>query len=171
MSKAEFEKNVLSLSDPLFRLAKSILYNEDDARDALQELTLRLWERRMEFADIDNIQAFVFRSMRNFCLDVLRKRKENTDFPLEQEYNAPNPYQSTETKDMANRIQDMINRLPELQRTVIRMRDIEELEIKEIAYIMDLTENAVNVNLSRARQSIRERLLKEQQKTERIIWK
>ena len=65
----------------------------------------------------------------------------------------------------------MIDNLPELQRTIIRMRDVEEMEISEIAYITSLTENAVSVNLSRARQKIREQILNEQKRVEDTIWK
>jgi RNA polymerase sigma-70 factor (ECF subfamily) len=65
----------------------------------------------------------------------------------------------------------MINQLPELQRTIIRMRDVEEMDIAEIAFITSISENAVGVNLSRARQKIREQILKEQKRVEETVWK
>jgi len=65
----------------------------------------------------------------------------------------------------------MIDDLPELQRTVIRMRDVEGMELSEIADITSLSENAVTVNLSRARQKIREKIIYEQNRVEETVWK
>ena len=171
MDKTAFNKTIIPLSDPLFRLAKSILQNTDDAGDALQDLNMKLWEKRAELSNVENLQGFVFRSMRNLCLDILRKRHEESDTTEEQVYDVPNPNQQTEQRDMAKRIRQMIDALPELQRTIIRMRDVEEMDIAEIAEITELTVNAVSVNLSRARQKIREQLLNEQKKEETHLWK
>mgnify|MGYP001007719308 CR=1 FL=1 len=161
MSKSEFEKQILSLSNPLFRMAKSMLQNSDEASDAVQDLNLKLWEKRSDLAAIENLKGFVYRSMRNLCLDVLRKRKQEGVFDEEQDYDSLNPYEQTEQRDMAKRISQLIDKLPELQRSIIRMRDVEEMDIAEIAYVTTISENAVSVNLSRARQKIREQLLKE----------
>ena len=171
MDKSTFDKTIIPLSDLLFRLAKSILQNTDDANDAVQDLNLKLWERRAELSNVENLSGFASRSMRNMCLDILRKRKKEYDTSEEQVYDAPNPHQQTEQRDMAKRIRQMIDTLPELQRTIIRMRDVEEMDIAEIAYIAELTENAVSVNLSRARQKIREQILNEQKKEATHLWK
>ena len=121
--------------------------------------------------EVENLQAFSMRSMRNLCLDTIRQNRETDELPVEFEYIEPNPYQQTELKDLAARVRWMIDHLPELQRTIIRMRDVEEMEISEIAYITLLTENAVSVNLSRARQKIRDQILNEQKKVEETVWK
>jgi RNA polymerase sigma-70 factor (ECF subfamily) len=109
--------------------------------------------------------------MRNLCLDSIRKNREEDELSPEMEYIEPNPLQQTEQKDLASRIRNMIDRLPELQRTIIRMRDVEEMELSEIAFITSITENAVSVNLSRARQKIRDQILNEQKRVEERIWK
>jgi len=57
-----------------------------------------------------------------------------------------------------------------MQRSIMRMRDVEEMEISEIAYIMNLTENAVTVNLSRARTKVKTQILNELQATNNTIW-
>ena len=72
---------------------------------------------------------------------------------------------------MVERIRVMIDCLPELQRTIIRMRDVEGMEISEIAFVTTLSENAVSVNLSRARQKIREQILNEQKRVDQTVWK
>jgi len=170
MDAVEFNSKILSLTDRLYRFAKSILRNQEAAEDAVQELNLKLWEKRHQLDEIENFQAFTMRSMRNLCLDSLRLKKEQLEIPTDVMYDAPNPHQQTEAVDMAGRIMNMINKLPELQRTIIRMRDVEGMEIGEIAFITQLNENAVSVNLSRARQKIREQIIKEHKRVEENIW-
>jgi RNA polymerase sigma-70 factor, ECF subfamily len=171
MESTQFNNQVLKHSDKLFRLAKSILRNGDAAQDAVQDLIVKLWEKRTVLDDVDNMQAFTMRSMRNLCLDTIRQNKDEEELPVELEYVEPNPHQQAERKDLASLIRKLIDNLPELQRTIIRMRDVEEMEIPEIAYITSLTENAVSVNLSRARQKIREQILNEQKRVEETVWK
>jgi RNA polymerase sigma-70 factor (ECF subfamily) len=170
MDSAQFNNQVVTLSDKFFRLAKSILRNTDAAQDAVQDLIMKLWEKKNALDGVENMSAFTMRAMRNLCLDTIRKNKDETDLPAELEYIELSPHQQTEQKDMASRIKLMIDNLPELQRTIIRMRDVEGLELNEIAYITTLTENAVSVNLSRARQKIRERIIYEQKQAEGKIW-
>lgn len=159
MNKEQFNTKILELSDSVYRLAKSMLKDEYAAQDTVQDLNLKLWEKRNELDDIENITGFVLRSMRNLCLDKLRQKQENNELSATIEYKGDNPHVELEKKDMAAHATMLINSLPELQRTVMRMRDVEGLELDEIAEIMSLTENAVRVNLSRARQKIREQLL------------
>lgn len=171
MDPKQFNAQILTLSDKLFRLAKSMLRNTDAAQDAVQELSMKLWEKRDNLNEVENVPAFTMRAMRNLCLDTIRQQKDIIELPPESEYIEPNPYQQTERSDMVTQIKNLIDNLPDLQRTIIRMRDVEGMEIAEIAYITTLTENAVSVNLSRARQKIREKILFEQTKAEKIVWK
>ncbi|MDD3080062.1 MAG: sigma-70 family RNA polymerase sigma factor [Paludibacter sp.] len=171
MDSSRFNVYILSLSDKLFRLAKSILQSDDAAQDAVQELNLKLWEKRDKLDVVDNVPAFAMRSMRNLCLDTLRQHRETGEIQNDVEFTELNPYQQTETNDMALRVRQMIDKLPELQRTIIRMRDVEGVEISEIAYITNLTANAVTVNLSRARQKIREQIMNENKRVEEKVWR
>ncbi|MEA4937498.1 RNA polymerase sigma factor FliA [bioreactor metagenome] len=171
MDSTQFNNRIIVLSDQLFRLAKSILQNEDAAWDAVQDLNLKLWEKRLKLKEVENIPAFAMRSMRNLCLDIIRQHKKVDEIANDIEYQELNPYQQTERNDMVKKIQLMIDRLPELQRTIIRMRDVEGMEISEISYITQITENAVSVNLSRARQKIRGQLINEHNRVEERIWR
>lgn len=171
MDSIQFNNQILTLSDKLFRLAKSMLQNVDAAQDAVQDLNLKLWGKRNNLDEVENVPAFTMRSMRNLCLDLLRKNHDEIELPAEVELFEPNPHQQMEQKDLANRIKAMIDQLPELQRTIIRMRDVEGMEIGEIAFVTSLSENAVTVNLSRARQKIRERILVEHKLVEKTVWK
>jgi RNA polymerase sigma-70 factor, ECF subfamily len=171
MDPKQFNAQILSMSDKLFRLAKSILRNTDAAQDAVQDLSMKLWEKRNNLDEVENVPAFTMRAMRNLCLDTIRQQHNEDEFPAEFEFGDLNPHQQAEQRDLAGKIRNMIDNLPELQRTIIRMRDVEGMEISEIAYVTSLTENAVSVNLSRARQKIREKILYEQKCVEETVWK
>lgn len=171
MNSTQFKVQILSVSDKLFRLAKSILGDEDAAKDAVQDLNLKLWNKINQLDEVENFQAFAMRSLRNLCIDVIRQSKQVYEITPDLEYDEPNPYQQTENSNMVKRISTMIDKLPELQRTIIRMRDVEGMEISEITFITDLSVNAVTVNLSRARQKIRDKILNENKKVEEKIWK
>ena len=163
MDAQEFNLIFSTLSDKLFRMAKSILKDNDEAMDSVQELQLRLWEKRAVLSNADNKFTFTLRAMRNLCIDMLRKKQFTESLNPELELSGHNEASLIDIKDMARYVTLLIDKLPELQRTIIRMRDVEEMEISEIAFVTELTENAVCVNLSRARAKIRTQLLKEQQ--------
>ena len=151
-------------------MAKSILLDEEAAKDSVQDLYLKLWEKRTELNEIENLSAFAMKIMRNICLDKLRKKRE-TNVEMQDYSSLQNPvslHEIIEQKDMTKIIKQYINQLPELQKTAVRLRDVEGCEIKEIAYITSSSENAVMANLSRARQKIREYLVKLQVETIKI---
>lgn len=170
MNSVQFNSQILTLSDKLYRFAKSILRNDNDAMDAVQDLNLKMWEKRGSLDDVENIPAYTMRAMRNLCLDILRKNHENIAIKEDSIISAMNPHQQIEQKDLVSRIRLMIDNLPELQRSIIRMRDVEGMEISEITFILSITENAVCVNLSRARQKIRDKIMNEQKRVEENIW-
>ena len=111
------------------------------------------------------------RTMRNLCLDKIRKVHDTSELNEELISKNKNPYEQTELNDLTDRIKRLIDRLPELQRSIVRMRDVEEMETSEIAFIMSMTENAVTVNLSRARTKIKTQILNELQVENKTIWK
>ena len=169
MNAQQFQDQILCYSDKLYRMALSVLKDKSLSQDAFQELMMRMWEKRRQLEVIENRQAFLLTSMRNLCLDMLRKQPTNGELSPHAAYPAPGPHQLTEEADTVNTINRMIDLLPEMQRTIIRMKDVEEMEITEIAVLMSITENAVTVNLSRARKKLRQMILAHQQK-ENILY-
>lgn len=168
MDAQQFQNNILCYSDKLYRMALSVLKDENLSRDAYQELMTRLWEKRKQLERLENPQAFLLTSMRNLCIDLLRKEQESGEISPNTEYNAPNPYQLAEQSDAVSIIYTMIDSLPEMQRTIVRMKDVEDMDISEIAEIMQITENAVTVNLSRGRKKLREMIIAHQQKEKTV---
>jgi RNA polymerase sigma factor, sigma-70 family len=144
-------------------MARSILRDESLSQDVYQDLMMRLWEKRHQLGMIENRQAFLLTSIRNMCIDRLRKEQIKGEIPVNAEDSAPNPHQVTEQTDTLGFINRLIDELPEMQRTILRMKDVEEIEIGEIAAIMSISENAATVNLSRARKKLREMIIANQQ--------
>ncbi len=163
MNAQQFQHQILCYSDKLYRMARSILKDENRSQDAYQELMMRLWEKRKNLETIENRQAFLLTSMQNLCIDSLRKQQPNGEIPANVELDSPNPHQIVEQTETVSAISRMIDLLPETQRTIVRMKDVEEMEIAEIAEILSITENAVTANLSRARKKLREMILTNQQ--------
>ena len=159
MTTETFNQTFLPLTDRLFRLSKSILKDEEWAKDALQDILTKLWEKRDEMNHVKNPVAFSLQMMRNYCLNNIRDYHKTEEISEEIEFIDADSQDILEQKEAMKIIINYIEQLPELQRTVIHLIDVEGLEIKEIAQITSLSENAVAVNLSRARQQIRKKLI------------
>lgn len=162
MTVETFKIEVLPLKNKLYRLAKRLLNNIPEAEDAVQEVFLRLWTKREILKEYRSIEAFALTITKNLCLDRLKSKGYKTDeLTLNHEkMGNSNPYTWMELKDSYEKIQMIIQSLPEQQRLVIHLRDIEEYELEEIAEITELNMNTVRVNLSRARKKVRELLIK-----------
>lgn len=163
MVARDFKTSVLPVSKKLLRFATHFLKNEDDARDVVQDIFLKLWQKRETLAEIENIEAFAMRMTRNRCLDIIRANKvvpidDETDRKLKEE--SVDVHSKIEMGESAKQIKMLINRLPDLQRTVMQLRDIEQLSYEEIADVTDLKVNAIRVNLSRARKKVRDEFFK-----------
>lgn len=163
MIARDFKTNILPVSKKLLRFAVHFLKDEDDAKDVVQDVFLKLWQKRDELEKIENVEAFAMRMTRNRCLDVLRANKTiginaETDRKMKEE--TVDVHKQVEFTEAANQIKKLINQLPDLQRTVMYLRDIEQLSYEEIAETTELQLNAIRVNLSRARKKVRDEFLK-----------
>lgn len=160
MNLSEFKSEVLPLKDKLFRFACRILQSEDEAKDVVQEIMVRLWESKREYR---KVEAFAMTITKNLCLDILKSKRTKTIGFADNEpfMKTHDPHKQHEAKDAADRVRIIISRLPEQQRMVIHLRDIEQYEFEEITEVLGMKLNAVRTNLSRARQKVRTELMKE----------
>ncbi len=159
----DFKTDILPISNKLLRFALQILQNEEEAKDVLQDTFLKLWQKRDELYKVENIEAFAIRMIRNRCLDVIRSRR-TVSMELVKKNKLQNADCSDsnhlEIADSVGLIKRIIADLPDLQRTIIHLRDIEQLEYEEIAETTQMNVNAIRVNLSRARKKVRDEILK-----------
>lgn len=162
MSQERFRAEILPIRQKLFHIAKQILVEEEEAEDATQEVLLKLWRSRDSLKQYDNLAAFATTVTKNHCLDRL-KIKRRTEL-LDETYNThastDNPHLSLERKNTEEVLHKIIENLPTLQQAIIKMKDIEEYEVDEIAEILGTKVEAVRVNLSRARKKVREEYIK-----------
>ncbi len=163
MKDISFQNDILPLKNDLFRLAFRITMNREDAEDVVQETMLKVWRRREEWDQIDSMEAFCMTICRNMSLDKLRRMDSKTQ-SLDADYDPADFSRSSDPEKMVieqDRLQfvhQMINRLPERLRTCMQLRDVEGKSYREIAAILDISEQQVKVNIFRARQAIREKI-------------
>ena len=138
-------------------MAMAILPNEDDAADALQDAFCKLWPRRDTINDEAKAEALTSVTVRNICIDRTRKRSLPT-VPLNEEHDTVDSETTyKEREERYNSVKAIIdNELTKLQRRIIELKEIEGVEIVEISRQLQMTESAVRMNLSRARNKIRE---------------
>ncbi|MFY7742135.1 MAG: RNA polymerase sigma factor [Flavobacterium sp.] len=162
MNQKEFILMINPFKDKLFRLAKRLLVSHEEAQDATQEVLVKLWDKKNGLEKYSSIEAFAMTMTKNYCLDQLKSKRSSNLKIVHSNYIAKEATldQATEDNDSWTWVEKMINELPEQQKLIIQMRDIEQYEFDEIAKILDMNETAVRVNLSRARKMIREKMNK-----------
>ncbi len=154
---------VLPFKDKLYRLALRIMGNVHEAEDIIQEVLIKIWKKREQFVELDNKEAWSMTVTRNLCIDKIRAKKMRTSDITEHfdiKDKTMTPSQKTISDDRMGQILDLINALPEKQKTVVQLRDIEGYSYKEISEITELKLDQVKVYLHRARISLREQILK-----------
>lgn len=163
MKKLSFRDDVLPLKDKIFRLALRITLSRAEAEDIVQDVLIKVWNRRDDLAEVDSIEAYSLTVCRNLSLDRLQ-RKENDnvnldDAPPTEDDDAPPDLQMIRNERIDN-IKRLIERLPIPQRAAMQLRDMEGKTYKEISAITGQTEEQVKVNIFRARQYIRKQIEK-----------
>lgn len=163
MKQTDFLNTVLPFKDKVFRLAKRLLVSTDEAEDATQELYMKLWKNKNKLEEYNNVEAFAMTMTKNYCLDQLKAKRSNNLTLVHSNYkdNKISLQRDLELKDSVSRVHELIEALPEKQKIVIQLRDVENYEFEEIGKILDLQPTAVRVTLSRARKTIREQLIKQ----------
>lgn len=163
METEEFDIYVMPHRDMIFRLAKSMLMEVCEAEDATQDILEKLWRRRYVLSAYDNIGAIVYTTTRNHCIDRLRAHKHKPGSIQDMGQvgsDGTDLMTKVEQRDMKAIVRRIISELPDKQRAVIHLRDIEGYDFDEIAAMTGADEGLIRVTLSRARKSVREKLIK-----------
>ena len=164
MNQKEFLETVLPFKDKVYRLAKRLLVSSDEAEDATQELYFKLWKNKSKIGNYDNVEAYAMMMTKNYCLDQLKSKRASNLTLVHSNYRDENAsiQSDVEFRDGADIIKKMMNDLPEKQRMIVQLRDVENYEYHEIAEIMGMEPTAIRVALSRARKALREQFVKKQ---------
>ena len=158
MQEISFRDDILPLKDKLFRLALRITFDRAEAEDVVQDTMIRVWNKREEWTLFGSIEAYCLTVAKNLAIDRSQKKEaQNVELTpeMEEESEISGPYDQLVNNERMSIIHRLINELPEKQRLIMQLRDIEGESYKEIAKILNLTEEQVKVNLFRARQKVK----------------
>ena len=158
MTHAIFKDTVFCLKDEMYRFAKRFVLSSDEAEDVVQDLMMKFWQKKEELANFGNLKSYALKSVKNECLNRLKHHDVKLGFADFQMHRSE-LYQ-VDTNNLKEQILGFINQLPEKQKAVIHLKDVEEYEVSEISEMLEMEENAVRVNLMRARQKVKEQIQK-----------
>lgn len=158
MNHETFKETVFVLKDEMYRFAKRFVVSNDEAEDVVQDLMMKFWQKKDELQQFGNLKSYALKSVKNECLNRLKHHEVKSGFANLQVHRSE-LYQM-EVNNLKEHIINYINELPEKQKMVIHLKDVEEYEVSEIAEILEMEENAVRVNLMRARQKVKEQISK-----------
>jgi len=162
MTQAEFLDIVMPFKDKVFRLAKRLLVSQEEAEDATQEILIKLWKNKQKIQEYKNVEAFSMTMTKNFCLDRLKSKHAQNLKIVHSNYQDKNVslQKQVELNDSVDWVSKIMEELPEQQKIILQLRDIEQYEFSEISKMLDINETAIRVSLSRARKTLREKLTK-----------
>lgn len=161
MTQSEFLNVVMPFKDKLYRLSKRLLISSEEAEDATQEILMKLWSKNKNIAGYKNVEAFAMTMTKNFCLDRLKSKQSNNLKLVHSNYEdgTTSLQKQLEARDSVSWVEKIMEELPEQQKLVLQLRDVEEYDFEEIADLLEMQPTAVRVALSRARKTVREKLM------------
>jgi RNA polymerase sigma factor (sigma-70 family) len=162
MKLQEFTERILAVQPKLYRFALSLTGQTAEAEDVVQEVMLKIWNKREQRERFENLEAFCMQMTRNLALDKI-KSKHKGHLTIEQLYGKASleqsPQKLVETRDSLSQIEQLMEQLPLKQKMVLQLRDVEGLSYKEIAKILKIPLSQVKVYIFRARQFLKTELI------------
>lgn len=163
MDQKDFAFVIKDIEMRLYRVARRILISHEEAQDSVQEIIIKIWERKEILAGAKNIEAYAMTMIKNHCLDRLKSKQANfirledqfadSEDTVEETLSAQNSIE-----ERLRRVELAINQLTKKQRIIWQLRDVEGYSFEEIEEIMHMQATAVRVTLSRARKAIRDQI-------------
>lgn len=156
----DFDNILVSHAERFYRVAFHLLESREDAEDAVQELYLKLYESKHRLNAVSNPLAYGISVLRNICIDRIRRRSARQTEPLEK---APpvedGPSQNPiEARDTLRFLLNEMEKLPQKQRDVLKMRVIDRLEYEDISKRTGLSQVYVRVLVAAARKTLKSKL-------------
>ncbi|MBC8005773.1 MAG: RNA polymerase sigma factor [Verrucomicrobia bacterium] len=147
MNLKEYNQSVDLYSDNVYRFILKNIRDEQRARDIVQDTYEKLW-RNIQNVDSAKVKSYLFTTAYHTMIDILRKDKRQT---FMEDTHVPEKTHDQQYSDLSEVLNQALNRLPEIQRTVILLRDYEGYSYKEIGEVTSLSEAQVKVYIYRAR--------------------
>lgn len=162
MDSAVFDSVWLPHQAAFYRLAFYILENEDEARDAVQDLYLKLWDMREQLDSIGNPKAYGLHLLRNRCIDRIRSRTRHRQTALDElsAGTEESPEEGLGRREEILLLRKAMEKLPEKQKKLLEMRVFQEMEYARISELTGLSQVNVRVSLTLARKNLRNEMEK-----------
>ncbi|MBQ0043739.1 MAG: sigma-70 family RNA polymerase sigma factor [Bacteroidales bacterium] len=161
MTREEFDRTWLPLANGFYKVAYYLLESEAEAKDAVQEVFVKLWTTRDKIEHVLNPKSYGTMMVRNICIDIIRKAERMHTESIPESLAAPPPDQRRESQERLKATEEAMKELPELQQKILRMRVWGKMEFDEIADELGISQVNVRVQLSRARKRLKEQLEKD----------
>ena len=158
MREISFRNDILPLKDKLYRLALRITLNSAEAEDVVQDTMIRVWNKRDEWPQFESIEAYCLTIARNLAIDRSQKMEaQNLELTSEvrEMPDTLTPYDRLAQNEQIQLVHRLVNELPERQRTIMQLRDVEGKSYKEIADILNISTKKVDKELQNATVKLR----------------
>jgi RNA polymerase sigma factor (sigma-70 family) len=154
----QYHNRFLNVQPKLYRFAVSLTGDINDAEDIYQETLLKIWLLKEKWQTWENFEAYAIRMMRNIFLNYRKSNAIRAHSDLADVKDFPDTIETDHliiVNDLRMRFIYLIGSLPQIQRDILYLREIEEMDYKEIAFALDITESQVKVYLFRGRQNLK----------------
>ncbi|MBR0110511.1 MAG: sigma-70 family RNA polymerase sigma factor [Bacteroidales bacterium] len=155
MTSEQFNSSYLSLAPTLYKVAFYILESEEEARDAVQDAFVKLWNDRETLGDVNSPKAYAIRLVKNLCIDRIRRQRLEFPEELPERVSPEGQDDEIDQKERLNMVMEAIKSLPDRQREILWLRTVENLSYDEISERLGMTPLTLRVLLSRARSKIK----------------
>jgi len=159
MDKDSFEKLFREYFPPLISFARKILVDEDDAREVVQNVFVSLWEKRKEIDLSTSLKSYLFTSVHNRSLNVIRDRKKFSSEELPDKAGDWDVSAQIESMELEEKINGALQALPEKCRKIFELNRFDGLKYSEIAAQLKISIKTVENQMSKALKILREKLL------------
>jgi len=163
MTTEQYEALFYKMRDKLYRYALRFVKDPAVAEDVVQDVMFKLWQKRQEADAIENLEAWLMVITRNRALDILRKEKDNqvsVDEAFGVSDKDPLADKQLESSELMKQLNACVDQLPEKQKQVFHLREIEQMTYEEISQATGFNLDDVKVSLFRARKQIQRMLSK-----------
>ena len=160
MNTDQFTDLVNRFSLKMYAYAYKILRNQQEAEDVVQEIFLRLWKMNTKLDSYKSVEALAMTMIRNYCIDTLRKSKNENEnsmhlYVIDSKPDV-SPYENMVRNENKKHLTEIIEKLPDQLKNLVRMHDLEGISYEEISESEGMNINTLRVNISRARKMIKD---------------
>lgn len=153
----QFKRNILPLQPAMQRMAESLLHNEDDAADVVQDCLVTLWSEREKLQHIVNLEAWCITLVKRRCVDSLRHKQPTVE--IDERTMALAEEEANNAEENLQLAMKFVEKLPERQRQVVKLKHFDAADTDYIAAKLGITQGNVYTLLSRAYNSLKQMIL------------